>query len=274
MHPAAQTMPSMLDRALDFQRALDEALATRVEEMSWGAAIFRDDLPRVTDLNVLVVTRGGDGLDARHLMAEADRLQAGLPHRAIRIDDQASAARVAPEFAATGWLVSRTALMALRRSPDRPIDTSAATEVELDRIHIARAAAIRRVHRDLDVAGEALEVGALQHDAARVQAYAALVGTEVAAYCLLRVGEKGAKLVEVQALARSQGHGVGRATIWAAVSAARRERVNPIFVECEYEEWAKSVYRRLGFDEIGTMHRFVRPWGEEPVAPLAPANGN
>jgi GNAT superfamily N-acetyltransferase len=268
MEPTTLAGPTMLARALEFQRELDAALATRVEEASWGTAIFRDDLPRVTDLNVAVVERL-DGLDVAGLMSEVDRLQTGLPHRAIRIDDPEAAASLAPGFAGAGWLVSRTALMVLRRNPDRPIDTSALTEVELGRIQIAREAAIGRVHRDLDVAAEALEVGALQHEAARVKAYAALVGTEVAGYCLLRIGAGGAKLVEVQALARSQGHGVGRATIWAAVCAARRERVSPIFVECEDEEWAKSVYRRLGFDEAGKLHRFVRPWGEDPVARVA-----
>jgi GNAT superfamily N-acetyltransferase len=260
MEASTLTAAPMLARPLEFQRALDRALATRVEEASWGTAVFRDDLPRVTDLNVAVVERL-NGLDAAGLMAEADRLQVGLPHRAVRVDEPEAAARLAPDFAAAGWMVSRTALMLLRRSADRPIDTSAVAEVDLHRIQAAREAAIRRLHRDLDVAAEALEVGSLQHEAARLQAYAALVGSEVAAYCLLRVGEGGAKLVEVEALARSQGHGVGRATIWAAVCAARRERVNPVFVECEDEEWAKSVYRRLGFDEAGKVHRFVRPWG-------------
>jgi hypothetical protein len=260
MEPSAIAQPTLLQRALEFQRELDRSLATRVEDATWGTAIFRDDLPRVTDLNVAVVERLG-GLDAAGLMSEADRLQSGMPHRAIRVDEPDAAARLAPDFAAAGWLVSRTALMVLRRNPDRRIDTSAVAEVDLDRIRIAREAAIRRVHRDLDVAAEALEVGALQDEAAGVRAYAALVGAEVAAYCLLRIGAGGAKLVEVQALARSQGHGVGRATIWGAVAAARSERVNPIFVECQDEEWAKSVYRRLGFDSAGTVHRFVRPWG-------------
>jgi GNAT superfamily N-acetyltransferase len=260
MEPTTLARPSLLPRALQFQRVLDAALATRVEEASWGTAIFRDDLPRVTDLNVAVVERIGN-LDAAGLMAEADRLQAGLPHRAVRVDETDAAEWLAPGFAAAGWLVSRTALMILRRSPDRPIDVSAVDEVDVDRIRVAREAAIRRVHRDLDVAAEALEVGALQHEAARLHAFAALVGGEVAAYCLLRTGEGGAKLVEVQALARSQGQGVGRATIWAAVSAARREQLSPIFVECEDEEWAKSVYHRLGFDEAGKVYRFVRPWG-------------
>ncbi|HKP91414.1 MAG TPA: GNAT family N-acetyltransferase [Thermoleophilaceae bacterium] len=250
---------SAFDNALAFQRELDEALATRVEPTPYGTQLYRGDFVKVTDVNVLVVHKDVE-VDAPTLIDEAERLQAFLPHRAIRVDDQVAAERLAPEFAGRGWIVSRTALMTLRRLPDRPMDTSGVAEVEIDRIRAAREASIRRVHRDLDVAAEALQVGALQNQYAPLRAYAALVGNEVAAYCLLRIREDGAKLVEVEALARSQGHGVGRAVIWAAASTARRERINPIFVECEHSDWAKTSYRRLGFDEAGMVHRFVRPW--------------
>lgn len=251
---------SAYDRALEFQRGLDEALVTRIEETPWGVALYRDDLPRVTDGNVLVVHRDAGSLDAPALLAEAERLQASLPHRAIRVDDPEAAARLAPEFAGRGWIVSRTALMTLRGLPDRPIDTSMAAEVDIDTVRPAREAAIRRVHRDLDVAAEAIEFGSLAYRNAPVRAYAAIVGNEVASYCLLRIREDGAKLVEVEALARSQGQGVGRAVIWAAAVAARRERISPIFVECEHSDWAQATYRRLGFAEAGLVHRFVRPW--------------
>ena len=262
MQVAAPPGPASLAQALEFQRQLDRALATRVEEIPWGVSIHRDDLPHVTDLNVLIVERVPPGLYATAVMVEADRLQAGLPHRAVRVDDQEAAPYLAPHFAASGWILERTALMLLRRPPDRRVSSADVVEVELDQLRAAREAAIGRAHRDLDVAAEVVAVGALQHEDARVRAYAALVGGEVAAYCLLRIGEGGAKLVEVEALARAQGHGLGRATIWAAISAARRERAHPIFVECHDKEWEKSVFRRLGFDEAGKVHRFIRPWGD------------
>ena len=251
---------SAFDRALEFQRDLDEALATRVEPAPWGTVLYRGDFPRVTDLNVMVVHKDVAEFDAPTLIEEAERLQPFLPHRAIRVDDAEVAARLAPEFAGRGWIVSRTALMVLRRLPDRPIDTSGVAEVDLPRLRPVREAAIRRVHRDLDVAAEAVQVGALQNQYAPLRAYAALMGNEVAAYCLLRIREDGAKLVEVQALARAQGQGMGRAVIWAAASTARREKISPIFAECEHSAWAKSIYHRLGFDEAGLVHRFVRPW--------------
>ena len=260
MQLSARPASPWLERAHKFQRDIDRALATNVEETQWGLAVYHDGFPRVTDVNVLLVDSDAGGFDGPALMREAERFQGGLPHRALRIDEPELAARVVPAFAAAGWTVDRTALMLLRRGPDRPLDVSAVAEVGIESIQGAREAAIRRVHRDLDVAAEAVAVGALQVEAASVRAYAALVNGEVAAYCLLRIGEGGAKLVEVEALARSQGHGVGRATIWATALAARQERRSPVFVECEDEEWAKSVHHRLGFDEAGKVHRLVRPW--------------
>src|SRR5436309_8859018 len=101
--------PDLRARALEFQRELDDSLATRVESMQWGAAIFRDDLPRAVDLNLLRIDAAGADLDAHALMAEADKLQAGLPHRAVRVLDPGFAAQVAPGFSAAGWLLRRTA---------------------------------------------------------------------------------------------------------------------------------------------------------------------
>ena len=251
---------SAFERALAFQRELDEALATRVEPSPYGTQLYRGEFVRVTDLNVLVVHGATAEFDAPALIEEAERLQPFLPHRAIRVDDAELAARLAPEFAGRGWIVSRTALMTLRRHPDRRIDTSGVSEVDMGRLRSVREAAMQRLHRDLDVAAEALLAGALQNQYAPLRAFAAMVGAEVAAFCLLRIRDDGAKLVEVEALARSQGHGVAREVIWAAASAARREKVSPIFVECEHSAWAETVYRRLGFDETGVVHRFVRPW--------------
>ena len=55
--PARPHMQDPRARALEFQRELEDALATRVEA-AWGTAVFRDDLPRVTGLNVLRVETG------------------------------------------------------------------------------------------------------------------------------------------------------------------------------------------------------------------------
>ena len=265
---SAPPRPGLLEGPLRFQRHLDRCLATRVGETPWGAVIHRDDLPRVWDLNVVLVERAPPGLYATALMARAERLQAGLPQRAIRVDHEEAAPDLVPHFAAAGWKVQRTVVMVLRRGPTKLIDSSAAAEVGVDQIQSAREAAIGHIYRDHEIAAQLVAAGAIQHPEARVRAFAALVGREVAAYCLLRIGDGGSKLVEVQALPLSQGHSLGRATIWAAVLAARRERAKPIFVECRDEQWEKAVYRRLGFDEVGAVYRFIRPWTELESVPI------
>jgi GNAT superfamily N-acetyltransferase len=260
--PAPARPPDPRTRALEFQRALDESLATRVEPTPWGAAIFRDDLPRAVDLNLLRVDSADSALDAAALTAEADNFQSGLPHRAVRVPDPAHAAAVAPGFGASGWLVRRTAVMVQRRFADRPGDAAAVEELPIDRLHAAREAFIRHEHRDLDVGAEVLAAGELPVDGVAPRAFGAIVATEVVAYCMLRTLGRVAKITEAEALSRSSGRGAGRAVIAHAAQAARHAGASLVFVESADEDWAKWTYHRMGFDEVGKLHLFVRPWGE------------
>src|SRR5438552_3592022 len=119
--PLGRSFYNPLGHALELQRGLEDALATRVEPADFGTAIFRDELRRVASLNLLRVEGPRPNVAAADLMAEADRLQAGLPHRAVRVEDESDGIRVAPGFGASGWVPRRSAVMALRRLPDRPV---------------------------------------------------------------------------------------------------------------------------------------------------------
>jgi hypothetical protein len=101
----------------------------------------------------------------------------------------------------------------------------------------------------------------LPADGIELRCFAATVGTEVAAYAVARVYGETAKLVELDSFARSQGHGIGRSIIWGAVSKLREAGARVVAAECEDETWPKWTFRRLGFEDIGHTHRFVRPWG-------------
>src|SRR5438552_3947872 len=76
--PLGRSFYNPLGHALELQRGLEDALATRVERADFGAAIFRDELRRVASLNLLRVEGPRPNVAAADLMAEADRLQAGL----------------------------------------------------------------------------------------------------------------------------------------------------------------------------------------------------
>jgi hypothetical protein len=71
-----------------------------------------------------------------------------------------------------------------------------------------------------------------------------------------------AKIVELDSFARSQGHGLGRAVIWGTVTMLRASGVRLTAVETKDETWPKWTFHRLGFDDVGHTHRFVRPWGD------------
>jgi predicted N-acetyltransferase YhbS len=266
---ATQSKEDKLAHALDFELLVEDRLATEHTPYRCGTALFRRDLPRVAALNVLRVESGVEALDAAALIEFADGLQTGLPQRSLRVVDDQLAAQLRPVFAAAGWITAGMTLMAPRRRPDRPIDTTSVHAVELETIAYARQATLGRAYRDLDTAEQLLVAGEMPALGTEVRAFASTVGNEVAAYAVARVAGHVAKLTEVDALVRSHGHGLGRALIWGAVKELRAEGVRLVVVEAQDDAWTRWIYLRLGFEDIGRTHRFVRAWGDEPAAPPA-----
>jgi hypothetical protein len=259
--PVVQQKDAQLAHALELERMLEDSLATARQSYRCGTALFRPELPRAGNINVLRVDAGVEPLDSDALLQFSDELQAGLPQRSLRVVDDARAAELRPAFARAGWVTGSLSLMAPRRRPDRPVDTSAVHEVDPDVIESARAATLRRAHRDMDSAEQLLVAGTLPAEDFELRAFAATVSSEVAAYALARVRGDVAKLTEIDALSRAHGHGLGRGVIWGAVKALREDGVRLVLVEAEDDSWTKWIYLRLGFEDIGHTHRFVRPWG-------------
>src|SRR5436309_1584777 len=64
-----------LDATWAFEAAIQDRCAERREPFEWGTALFRLDMPRVHDQNLLRLESGFDVVGARELAADADRLQ-------------------------------------------------------------------------------------------------------------------------------------------------------------------------------------------------------
>ena len=256
-------LPRAEQRALtlELEAELEDRLATRIRQFRCGTAMFNDDFPRAGALNVLRVDSDVPALDSKALLDFTDELQAGLPQRSLRIVDDERAAELRPTFAAAGWVTGEMTLMAPRRRPDRPVDTSQVHEVTMADLHEARMATLRREHRDLDSAEQLAVANVVPADGFELHSYAVMLGGEVAAYSVARVRGEVAKLTEVDAFSRSEGHGIGRAIIWGTVAALRQTGVKLVAVEVESETWPAWTYKRLGFEPVGHTHRFVRPWG-------------
>src|SRR5947199_668998 len=114
------------DRALAFQRNFEDRLAGRTEPVSCGTAIFRPDLPRVFDFNVVRVEEPDPPAPAA-LSHEADRVQgqAGLLHRKIVAEHEDAGAALLDEMRVLGWLPDRLLLMVCDRPPPAPVEAPA-----------------------------------------------------------------------------------------------------------------------------------------------------
>src|SRR5256885_16323958 len=94
-----------LDTPWRFEAAIQDRCSERLEPFRWGTALFRLDMPRVHDQNLLRLERGFDEVGARELAAEADRLQrpAGLSHRKLLVPDEAAGERPSRGLAGPAW---------------------------------------------------------------------------------------------------------------------------------------------------------------------------
>ena len=257
------------ERALELEALIEDGLATRIRRFRCGHVLFNDDFPRAGALNLLRVEAGVPALDPEALMQFTNELQAGLPQRSVRVVDDERAAQLRPAFAAAGWTAGSITLMAPRGRPDRPVDLSSIRPVDIDELDEARQATLRHQHRDQDSVDQLAVSQALPIDGMELHCFAATVYHDVAAYAVARVAGDVAKITELDAFTRSHGQGLGRAIVWGAVTALREQGIRLVVVEAEDDTWPKWTFRRLGFEDIGHTHRFVRPWGDDSAPPPA-----
>lgn len=106
--------PDSLALALALALALDRrvAAAGALETIAipGGQVLLNAELPEIRFLNELVLDAPLT-IDARTLTALADTWLGHLPHRFVRVDDEAAGERLAPELAAVGWVRGRTVMM-------------------------------------------------------------------------------------------------------------------------------------------------------------------
>jgi GNAT superfamily N-acetyltransferase len=63
---------------------------------------------------------------------------------------------------------------------------------------------------------------------------------------------------EVGTLESRRGLGFARAAVLAAADAAAAENRDPVFLQTDAADWPQQLYRRLGFDEIGSVYEFLK----------------
>jgi ribosomal protein S18 acetylase RimI-like enzyme len=251
-----------LERALAHMRGVNERRVGRVERLPFGAALFSDDLPRVWDANLVIADRWQGS--AAELRDEVDRVQggSGLGHRKLVVYDQELGERLARGFAGLDWpFRNRYAVMAWRRAPDRPAEDGVAVEIGWDAFETAKREALRDepYGSDEEVVRGLLELDRRTAEAIQVTRFGAFVDGEPAAYCELRVEGRTGQVEDVATVPRFRRRGLARAVVLAAAQAAREAGCDLVFLVADTADWPIELYRRLGFDEIGSERNFGRP---------------
>lgn len=245
---------SDLARAIAFMRDLDDRCAGRIVRFRFGAALFHDRLRRVYDLNFL---RVGSESSADALAAEAERLQAHLGHRFVKIDDDALGRRVEPGFRALGWKPERHVVMPHRREPPKR-DLSAVREVDYETLRPVWAEGISsEPWADEDVVRQLVEQKRVIGKAIHTRYFAAVLDGAPVSYCELYSDGQTAQIEAVLTLEAYRGRGLASAVVLAALGEARRADHELVFLVADAGDWPQELYRKLGFEPVGRTHRFL-----------------
>jgi GNAT superfamily N-acetyltransferase len=232
-------------------------MAAALEPWAHGTVLRTPLAPDFWDVNTVRVEGPDAGLGAIELMRMADVLQAGLRHRRIEVEDEATGARLRPAFAAAGWLTERLVTM-LREGPPPPAPPGV---VE---VPFAQTRALRlEWHRSDDWGDEeALHLDSAEAVAARNgnRAFVVTVGARAVGFCSLFApqGAAAAEIDQAYVSPAHRGRGIGASLISAGL-AAGGQRTN--WIVADDEGRPKGLYRRLGFRPIWRRFSYTRPPG-------------
>jgi ribosomal protein S18 acetylase RimI-like enzyme len=251
-------------RASSFEEAIRESGTERVVATPFGPALFNDTYRDLWMLNVLRVERVG-AAGAEEIAAEAEKAQAGLPHRRVLVLDADAGERLAPGFQALGWKMDRFIFMVLKHPPTRTADTSVVREVDAAALGEIREAIAREQLPDMSpaVLSQIREAGALFLPPVPTRHFAVFVdGRAVSATDLFSDGRT-AQVEEVATLPEFRRRGFATAVVQRAVDEALAAGHDFVFLTADADDWPKELYRRLGFEEVGMEWAFLKT----PAAP-------
>jgi GNAT superfamily N-acetyltransferase len=254
------TTRTELERLRGVRRAQLERVTSRAEPFAHGTAFFTPEHALKWDLNLLLVDRVAPGLDARELLAFADRLQgrAGLRHRKLELAEGGEHLRA--DFEAAGWSIDHLLLMVLRRGADRRGATGPVRVREVG--HDAVRPLAERWHNELLSPGSAAELTEADAAAARVLGARCFLaernGAPGAYALLLDDGDGVGEVDQVFAAPEHRGAGLASAVVRAATAASLERGDELTFLVADAEDWPRLLYERLGFEMVGTRFEFTR----------------
>jgi GNAT superfamily N-acetyltransferase len=247
----------VIERIHAFMRHSEEGVCDEVATTAHGTALITPSLPLVWQVNAIRVE--DPEASARELATEADEVQSAFGHRKLIVHDEELGARLAPEFERAGWNVFRVLIMLRRRPPDRSPEPGAAAEVSRE-VGAAALAAFRREQpfgwQD-EAVRQLAEMDARYGRVLAARDYAS-PPDDPACACRLYVHDGLAQVDEVGTVQARRGRGHARAAVATAADAAASKGCEQVFMVTDAADWPQTLYRSLGFDEIGATYEFLK----------------
>lgn len=251
------TEQAPIDRIRAFLRAAEDAVCDETRSIEVGTALLTPSLPLVWSLNALRIE--DPAADPEGLEAEAERLLSAYGHRRLVVHDEQLGARLAPELAARGWNVDRLLVMVWRRPSERSAEDGLAAEAD----HELGASALAAFRREQPFGWQDEAVRQLAGMDARFSTrlaardFVAPAGRPTAA-CRLYSDGRTAQVDEVGTLEAARRRGLGSAVVLAAIAAATVAGHDLVFLVTNAADWPQQLYRRLGFDDVGSVYEFLK----------------
>lgn len=221
-----------------------------------GWAVLDLDRPTVWDANYVWVQRAR-GADAARVAELAEEVQgrAGLAHRYVLFGDQVAGEDLTPGFLELGWHAVPYVVMVhhhLRLLGDTtPAREAAAAEALAAR----RDTLLDEAWANAQVADEILSRDRLIDMIAAGRHFVAESDGEVASYCQLWRRDGIAQVENVATNRRHRNRGLARAVVSLA-TVHGREEAEMVFLLADAADWPQHLYRRLGYETVGLLHRF------------------
>jgi ribosomal protein S18 acetylase RimI-like enzyme len=249
-----------MNRAVEFVRRFDERLAEEITPGPHGRALLTPSLPRVYYANQFSVDLGAE-ISTADLVEELEPTfaAAGLAHRRASIDGDLGAA-LAPEFRRLGWKAEELLVM-LHTGSTPDVDTSVVDEVGWDELEPVWAEGMRS-SPEIQNEEEVRQLVAAQHRrriAVDVRYFAARVDGRIASYCELFSDGKTGQIESVMTQEQFRGRGLAKAIVTRALVESRSAGHDFTFLLAEAEDWPKELYRKLGFEAVGSIWDFLLP---------------
>ncbi|WP_431913089.1 GNAT family N-acetyltransferase [Nonomuraea jabiensis] len=256
-----------LARAVGFQHAFARRRTPREVTVQGGFAVLDERYPGSHDDNKLIVGAGPGPVPrtpqeareaAERLLRAADEVLAEREHRLVCVDDDRLGTALAPAFLAAGYEHETNLIMAFRgTTPPAPAAAERLSAAELLPV-------LRRDWRhtlpqapDEVIDGLARRVEGRLRGADAVSFWGVRAPDgEIAARADLYEHGGVAQIESVFTGADHRGKGHARALMTALL--ARAAEAELIFLVADAADWPKDFYAKLGFEELGRTHAFLR----------------